>query len=204
MDSISNTARQLPKKRSKIWLLLGAAFLILACLTSVMSFVLIRSAYLQSPRTVTITTPVETGELVYNLSHPQQQTVDQLGYPDAFTIYFYQANLDAGLDQGSRFETWSYYNDGLMYTFMDGEQVSREAIPVLPDIFLPLPYQPEQFSTFMSSDFLKITTGLKEYVIQPVESEVVRGGQVMYAEQLIFGMKNDRLMYVEALALTEE
>jgi hypothetical protein len=204
MDSISNTDRHPPKKQSKLWLLLGVTFVVLACLSGTILFVLMRTAYLQSPRAVTISSPAEPGELVYTLSQPQQQTVDQLGYPDAFTIYFYQAHLEAGSDQGSRFETWSYYEEGLMFTFMDGEQVSQVTIPVLPDKFLPLPYQPEQFSTFMSLDRLKISTGIKEYVIQPIEPEIVQGAQVMYAEQLAFGMKYDRLVYVEALALTEE
>jgi len=169
-----------------------------------MSIIIIRNAYLQTPRIVNLPNSESSGELEYTLSVDQQKTIEELGYPDTFTIYFYQNNPDAGYDQGIRFESWTYYNKMLMLTFEDGKPTSQETIDSAPDNILPMPYQPEQFATFMSLNRLIKSTGIQKYLILPLEPEVVQQGQVFYADQLTFGMKNDRLMFVETLALTED
>lgn len=167
------------------------------------SLIIIRNAYVQTPRIVNLPNSESSGELEYILSIDQQKTIEELGYPDAFTIYFYQNNPDAGNDQGIRFESWTYYNKKLMLTFQDGEPTSQETIDSVPDNILPMPYRPEQFATFMSLNRLIKSTGIQKYLILPLEPEVVQHGQLFYADQLTFGMKNDRLMYAETLALTE-
>jgi hypothetical protein len=163
-----------------------------------------RNAYLQTPRIVNLPNSGSSGESDYTLSIDQQKTIEELGYPDAFTIYFYQNNPGAGYDQGIRFESWTYYKKKLMLTFQDGEPTSQETIDSALDNILPVPYRPEQFATFMSLNRLIKSTGIQQYLILPLEPEIVRDGQVFYADQLTFGMKNDRLMFVETLVLTED
>lgn len=163
-----------------------------------------RNAYSQTPRIVNLPNSISSGESDYTLSIDQQKTIEELGYPDTFTIYFYQNNPDGGYDQGLRFESWTYYNKKLMLTFQDGEPTSQETIDSALDNILPVPYRPEQFATFMSLNRLIKSTGIQQYLILPLEPEIVRDGQVFYADQLTFGMKNDRLMFVETLVLTED
>jgi hypothetical protein len=64
-----------------------------------------------------------------------------------------------------------------------------------------MPYRPEQFVAYMSLEELIAAAGLETYLVVPLEKELVEGGEVYYADELTFGLKNDELLYVEALAL---
>jgi hypothetical protein len=204
MDSTRSGKDPAYRKPRTVWFIVGVCFLIIACIAFTVSIIIIRNAYYQTPRIVNIPNSGSSGEFVHTLSIDQQKTIEELGYPDAFTIYFYQNNPDAGYDQGIRFETWTYYNESIMLSFQDGEPVNQEIIDSAPGNNLPMPYQPEQFATFMSLNRLIKSTGIQTYLILPLGLEVIRDGQVFYADQLTFGMKNGRLMYVETLALTED
>ena len=200
----SNTPKANHKKQNGFKFFAGGCLLIFVFAAFVVGGFFIRNAYLQTPRIEKNLFPQKSSEPFYHLSPAQQQSVDERGYPEAFTIYFYQINPDEGYDQATRSETWSYYNTGSTLTFIDGDLVSQEVIESPSFDTLPVLYHPEQFSAFMSLDLLKMSTGIQEYLILPLEPEIVQDGQVMYAEQLAFGMKNNRLMYVEVIALTEE
>ncbi len=192
------------KKNHDFKFIAGGGLLIFIFAVVVLGGFLIRNAYLQTPRIEKNLFPQKSSEPFYHLSPAQQQCIDERGYPEAFTIYFYQINPDEGYDQATRSETWNYYSTGSTLTFIDGELVSQETIESTSFNTLPVLYHPEQFSAFMSLDMLKMSTGIQEFLILPLEPEIVQDGQVLYAEQLAFGMKNNRLMYVEAIALTEE
>lgn len=192
------------KKQQGFRLFAGGCLLIFVIAAFVVGGLFMRNAFLQTPRIEKNTFPQKSSEPFYQLSPAQQKSVDELGYPEAFTIYFYQINPDEGYDQATRSETWNYYSTGSTLTFIDGELVSQEVIESTSFTTLPVLYHPEQFSAFMSLNMLKMSTGIQEYLILPLEPEIVQDGQVLYAEQLAFGMKNNRLMYVEAIALTEE
>jgi hypothetical protein len=43
--------------------------------------------------------------------------------------------------------------------------------------------------------------GLDSFLVVPLEKELVAGGEVYYADRLTFGLKDDELCYLEALAL---
>jgi len=203
LSSSRNGSNPTSRKQPKIWFIVTGVFLIFACVALALSIIIIRNAYLQTPRIVNLPNSESSSELAYTLSIDQKKTIEELGYPDAFTIYFYQDNPDGGYDQGIRFESWTYYNKRLMLTFENGVPTSQETIDPAPGNNLPMPYRPEQFATFMSLNRLIKSTGIQKYLILPLEPEVVRDGQVFYTDQLTFGMKNDRLMFVETLALTE-
>lgn len=204
MDSSRNGSNATSRKQKPIWFIVIGVFLMITCIALAVSIIIIRNAYLQTPRIVNVLNSGSSGEYVYTLSIDQQKTIEELGYPDAFSIYFYQIDPDAGYDQGIRFETWTYYNKKILLSFQDGEPTSQETIESAQGNNLPMPYRPEQFATFMSLNRLIKSTGIQKYLILPLEPEIVRDGQVFYADQLTFGMKNDRLMFVETLALTED
>jgi hypothetical protein len=158
--------------------------------------------YLQEPRVVE-GIEAETQTLTgHTLSDRQLSVVDHLGYPEAFVILFYDEEQGDGSMLDIRYETWSYYTSNLDYTFINGEMVAEEPLDVeLLGELVQIPYRPEQFVAYMGLNELIASTGLKTYLIVPLEKELVEGGAVYYADELTFGFKDDELLYVEALAL---
>lgn len=135
------------------------------------------------------------------LSQDQQQVRAEHGNPEAFMILFYEEPLDDGSIGDVRTETWSYYTQGMEYTFINGELAGDEPIDVDLGELAPLPYTPEQFHAYASLQELIAAAGIDEFLIVPLEKELVEGGEVFYADRLTFGLRDDELRYVEALAL---
>jgi hypothetical protein len=158
--------------------------------------------YLQEPKVVEGVEAETLALTQYTLSTDQVSAIDHLGNPEGFAILFYEEEQEDGAMLDIRFETWSYYTANLEYTFINGEQVSEEPLDVeLLGELVQIPYRPEQFVAYMSLEELIAAAGLETYLVVPLEKELVEGGEVYYADELTFGIKNDELLYVEALAL---
>jgi hypothetical protein len=56
----------------------------------------------------------------------------------------------------------------------------------------------------MSLEEVIASAGLDAFMVVPLEKELVDGGEVFYADELTFGLKDDELLYIEALALEVE
>jgi len=138
------------------------------------------------------------------LSADQQDVRTSLGPPEAFTILFYEEALEDGSIGDVRFEVWSYYSDQVEYTFINGEQVGEDPIDIELGELVQIPYAPEQFRAYMSLDEVLASAGLDAFMVVPLEKELVEGGEVFYADELTFGLKDDELLYIEALALEVE
>ena len=67
-----------------------------------------------------------------------------------------------------------------------------------------IPYKPEQFTEYMTLDEVIASANLNEYLVVPLEEELVESGEVYYADQLTFGLKNNKLMYIETLVVEVE
>ncbi|MFO8036063.1 MAG: hypothetical protein R6U57_05505 [Anaerolineales bacterium] len=159
--------------------------------------------YQEAPKLVEEGVP-DIGALeMYDLAPAQETLLGDYGYPEAFTILFYEEEaVDASL-QDVRLETWQYYTQGVGFTFINGELTAEDPIdmedtPVLD----PLPYTPEQFSAYMTLDQVLASAGLDTYVEIPLEKEFLEDADLYYGEALTFGMVDGELRYVEALALT--
>jgi len=140
----------------------------------------------------------------YPYSADQQAVIQQRRYPESLTIYFYEEYNENGELQDVRFETWSYYTQGKMISFFNGEldqETDLEIITVQP---LPLPYKSEQFQAYMSLEQVLATTGIDKVILTPLEKDLVSGGQVVYARMLSFGLKDGELRYVGTEALEED
>ena len=162
-------------------------------------------AYQQEPKIVEGLEPETLDLISYSLSGDQAAVIDHLGNPEAFSILFYEEEQVDGSLIDVRFETWSYYSGGLEYTFINGDQVAEDLLEIeLLGELVPIPYRPEQFIAYMSLDEVIASGGLETYLIVPLEKELVDSGEVYYADELTFGMKNDELLYIEALALELE
>jgi hypothetical protein len=162
-------------------------------------------AYRQEPR---IVEGVEAQSLTlgrYELSSDQQDVIARLGYPEAFAILFYEEEQVDGSFSDVRFETWSYYSSGAEYTFVNGRPEAEDTLEIeFSGELVPIPYRPEQFVAYMNLDEVLASAGLQTYLVIPLERELVAGGEIYYADELTFGLKNDELLYVEALALAAE
>lgn len=141
----------------------------------------------------------------YTLSPAQEEELFSYGYPEAFTILFYEEETVGGGTAPVRLETWDYYTQGIGLTFINGELIAEDPIEIEDVGSLdPLPYYPEQFSAFMSLEEVISAAGIDSYVEIPLDKEFLEGGVSYYANSLTFGLKNDELLYIEALALSAE
>jgi len=137
---------------------------------------------------------------LYELSEQQQMTVDQLSWPDTFIIM----EIDDMQGNHVRLETWVYCQGKTSYTFTDGIfQSDGEAI-TLPDGYFPTPYYPNQFPLGASLD--QIQSMLTNSTLVPFENSgfIQEGVDLYISQQLILGFLEDRLFYVDAMALIPE
>ena len=141
----------------------------------------------------------------YALSSAQEEQLFTYGYPEAFTILFYEEETTAGGAAPVRLETWDYYTQGIGLTFINGELIAEDPIEIEDLGSLdPLPYFPEQFEAYMSLEEVIAAAGIDNYVEIPLDKEFLEGGVSYFANSLTFGLKNDELLYIEALALTTD
>ena len=141
----------------------------------------------------------------YTLSPDQEEQLFSYGYPEAFTILFYEEETVEGSVTPVRLETWEYYTQGVGLTFINGELTAEDSIEVENLGALdPLPYYPEQFCAFMSLEEVIAAAGIETYVEIPLDKEYLEGGVSYFANSLTFGLKDNELIYIEALALTSE
>ena len=134
------------------------------------------------------------------LSPAQQQAVDAMGWPEAFTLLFYGEEDDEGVVP-ARYEVWTYYRAGRELAFLDGELAEERAVEATEAEVTPARYRPVQFAGGMGLQEVIDSAGLESLLTTAVENELVAGGELFYAPELIFGTKDGRLAYVQALAL---
>lgn len=194
------------KSKVGIFLLLGCGGMLCLLLTIGGIFLYAGWQGLQeAPKLIEDFQPGAQLEDPYNLSEEQMSTLVNRGYPEAFTLLFYEEELVGGEVQDVRFETWDYYSQGVQITFINGELKGTDALD-LEEIgpLASLPYYPEQFEAYMSLDAVLAAAGLKTYVEIPMEKAFLEGGDLYYGDSMTFGLVDGELRYLEALALIEE
>jgi hypothetical protein len=196
---------QKPSRRMGLFAGIGCTALALVCLATVGIFLVGGYAeYRALPKIVEgIQVDAAAGALL-PLPNDQQRVRAERGDPEAFMILFYDEELEDGSIGNVRTETWSYYTQWVEYTFINGELVGEDPIEVELGQLEPVPYKPEQFRAYMDLEQVIATAGLDAFLVVPLEKELVDGGEVYYADRLTFGLKDDELRYVEALALEVE
>lgn len=195
-------AQTSPKRNWRPMLLgCGAGVLVVAFVAGVLLIGGWRE-YAQMPKIVEGVEPGSTGGGHYAVTAEQLDVVRELGSPQAFTLLFYEEELLDGTFGDVRFETWDYYEQDVSYTFINGELVGEEflEVEIVGDLY-PIPYMPDQFTAYMSLDEVLASAGLDRYLVVPLEKELVDGGEVYYVSELTFGLKDNELLYIEALGL---
>jgi hypothetical protein len=206
MNQTTTSGNTQKKKRGWIVFALGFGFVLLFIL--LIGGIYLYAGWLGYNEAPMIVEVQESGVQLqdpYTLSPEQEEQLFAYGYPEAFTILFYEEETIAGGVTPVRLETWDYYTQGVGLTFINGELVAEDPIEVSDLGTLdPLPYYPEQFSAFMSLEEVIAAAGINTYVEIPLEKEFLKDGVVYYAQSLTFGLKDNELLYIEALALTTE
>jgi hypothetical protein len=131
----------------------------------------------------------------------------ELGMPDAFDISVLQ--VEGGQ---VRMESWRYYQYGTRVDFVDGEAVWTMEIDPLPEgTLFSAWYNPLDFEIGMTTDQVsallagKSPAGmLPSYIDLSQGGEDLVGGMILAGDQVLVGLDNDRLVYVETVALVPE
>jgi hypothetical protein len=161
--------------------------------------------YQESPKRVEVDVPATSKPESYTLSSDQESSLLSYGYPEGFTILFYEEETPSQGIQTVRLETWDYYTKGTGLTFINGELTAEDPLKISEiGPIDPLPYSPDQFKAYMSLDEAISVTGIDTYIEIPVEDEFIEDGVLYFANSLSFGLKDDQLMYIEAIALTNQ
>jgi hypothetical protein len=188
--------------QKKRWLVvLGSSLFLCMCLGLVGMFVLGKIGYdefLRSPR-LTSVFAFQLQDSTYQLSQDQQGYVDENGYPISFSILFYQEQGVNGQLEEIRFETWYYFNPDIKVTFVNGQFSAAEASEIQGG-YSVWPYRPEMFTAYMTPEQIAEAANLHEWLTVPVEENLVPGAVVYYADGLTFGIKDGKLIYIEAFA----
>lgn len=159
--------------------------------------------YQEAPKMVEGQQPGAQLQDPYVLTAAQEEVVVTYGYPEGFSILFYEEEARDATLQDVRLETWDYYSQRKGFTFINGE-LTGEDILEIPELktLEPLPYFPEQFGAYMTLEQVLAASGLDTYVEIPLEKAFLEDAEVYYGEALTFGIKDGELRYIEALALS--
>jgi hypothetical protein len=199
------TASSAPKRKSagKTVFLITLITGLILCAALGLILYLSYQEYLVSPKLVEGAYADPSAAKTYTLTPDQAAVVAKYGFPDSFTITFYQEEFSPDFTGEVRDEIWRYYNDGVALTFYEGILVNQETIPDPPTSWVPLPYQPDQFTAYASLKSILATAAIKDYFELPLEEELIDNGSLYYAPGLTFGTVNDRLVYVETISMKE-
>jgi len=187
-------------RRWPVWIGLAATSTVAALLIGAGALALVaRSAMATSSRMVTGAVPAAPTWAPHPLGSDHAVTIREHGIPQAFTILFYE-------EDGTpvRGETWSYYDQGLEVDFVDGELQGERTIDMATGDVIPVPYRPDQFAAFMSLAEVLASAQIDHYLVVPLEDGLVKGGEIYYADEIMFGLKDGALRYVQVLALEGE
>jgi hypothetical protein len=188
--------------RKKKWLgVIGGLLFLCVCFGVVGAVALGKIGYeefLKSPRLTSVFANQEQTS-IYQLSPDQQGYVNENGYPASFSILFYQEQGTSEQVEEVRYETWYYFNPDLKVTFVNGRFSAAEASELQGGVSR-WNYRPEMFTAYMTPEQVAEAADFREWLIVPVEENLVAEAEVYYADGLTFGMKNGQLVYIEVFA----
>jgi hypothetical protein len=126
--------------------------------------------------------------------------IEELGPPDAFSIKFQEL---AG--QSVRWESWSYFDLGAQFDFIDGELLwSVELEPVADGSIYAHWYDPLEFQARMTAAEIAILFPEIDFTEMDLSTLDAEGTRVVAGEQLLLGFQDDELVYVETFILSPD
>ena len=157
----------------------------------------------------TPTTSLETLSLTEALAiapdDQRPEVLAEMGPPDAFSLRF-----DELEGQVVRWETWSYFDFGTRFDFIDGELLWTAELEPVPDgaIYAHF-YDPADFRAGMRvAEVVEMLEdqGLEGRDLQEINLSAVdlKGGVALAGNQILLGFQDDRLVFVETVILTPD
>jgi hypothetical protein len=126
--------------------------------------------------------------------------LEELGAPDAFSVRFETVE-----GQVVRWESWSYFDFGSSFDFVDGELLWTVELDPLPDGSLYAHfYVPEDFQAHMTTAEVRELLPWQSLVEVDLGEGDIEGGVVLAGDQILLGFDQDRLVYVETFVLAPE
>jgi hypothetical protein len=183
------------KNRKLFWLVLSGIALLLSAL----------ACGLPTP-----TTPSDLdleAALTAEVVDDRPEVLEYLGRPDAFSISIVEVE---GVKV--RMESWRYYQFGTRVDFVDGEAVWTIEIEPMPDgtIFAAW-YDPLTFEVGMTGvEASQVAAAaspagtVPEMIDLSDGGEDLVGGVALVGDQILIGLYEDRVVYVETIALMPE
>lgn len=195
-----------PKKRYK-WIgrfSLGCLFIIILIILLIGTMLFFMNRELnEAAAIVELEQPKQTSFIPHHLSTDQIQSIQDYGYPDSFSILFYRQSDAKNQVQDIRLETWLMLDDDLELTFLNGTLTETEIMEDQSASYYPSGYRPELFSANMTLNQVLTAIGVDKYLVIPLEDELLKDSEVYYAGQLMFGLKDNQLRYIETVILKE-
>lgn len=135
------------------------------------------------------------------------QTLEMLGRPDTFSI----SEMDV---DGHKLvqEAWLYYGLGTQVDFINGEAAYTSSLdPVPEETIFPAWYDPLAFSSdMMKAEIIEAASGASPAGTIPVAisseslSDEFPGGEILIGDQILIGVYEGRVVYIETVALFPE
>lgn len=131
------------------------------------------------------------------LTAQQEALLDDLGFPDAFDII----EMDGADGAAHRYETWRYFQQNTAFVFIDGEFRYDAWEPYPPGGVIAVTVSPDQFPLGIGKQAVINRFDSREWETFTNSALQESGLEFLVSEQIILGFENDRLVYVEAIAL---
>lgn len=131
---------------------------------------------------------LEEGQMI-GPSRDQAELVKAFGYPNTFLL---------SMDQGVRYENWTYYDMGRIFVFLDGAFLEENSVDSLEGQSVSFPdFRPTQFIEGMSLDEVSVFLG------QPsaggdIDPDILEEASIYnYRDQITVGTSGQRVVFVQ-------
>lgn len=147
--------------------------------------------------------PAASSVSQYTLSVTQQACVDEYGYPDRFTIFFFDEMLPDGEMFSMRHESWYYDARGYEIVFRNGDKFTeRNGAPIQIEGLGHTVYTPQEFTAETNLDALLTAQGETGFFVQNIDDGLITG-ELVFIQGLAVGFEDGHLAYVETLPLSD-
>ena len=147
--------------------------------------------------------PAASSVSQYTLSATQQAYVDEYGYPDRFTIFFFDEMLPDGEMFSMRHESWYYDARGYEIVFRNGDKFTeRNGAPIQIEGLGHTVYTPQEFTAETNLDALLTAQGETGFFVQNIDDGLITG-ELVFIQGLAVGFEDGHLAYVETLPLSD-
>lgn len=129
-------------------------------------------------------------------SRDQKTLIDGFGYPDTFVL---------AMDEKERLEVWSYYGLERSYTFKNGTFINDQIIDSLESLEAYPKLRPTQFKKGLSLKEANEIIDSEPTAQSELVPAIVEEAQVYsYSDQVIVGLKENKVVFVQTLPVNTE